>query len=128
MIHPSLWTYSRAILQRLRDDPTKAEAATEFHGLIEKCLLESWHDANVANATILNIINCVLESPIEIPNNTATASVVGHIFDGLVQCSLVDLHRLSLADPPPTKGEWQDHERYCVDTAIDVTNYLILMI
>ena len=56
------------------------------------------------------------------------ATVVGHIFDGLVQCRLVDLHRLSLADPPPTKGEWQDHERCCVDTAIDVTNYLILMI
>ena len=56
------------------------------------------------------------------------ATVLGHIYDGLVQCRLVDLHRLSLADPPPTKGEWQDHERCCVDTAIDKTNYLILMI
>ena len=49
------------------------------------------------------------------------ATVVGHILEALVQGRPVDMHRLSLAEPPPTKNEWQELVRCSVETGIDVS-------
>jgi len=49
------------------------------------------------------------------------ATVVGHILDALVQGRAVDLHRLSTAELPPNRSEWQELVRCSVETGIDVT-------
>mmetsp|Transcript_8488 Transcript_8488/g.18994 ORF Transcript_8488/g.18994 Transcript_8488/m.18994 type:complete len:1008 (-) Transcript_8488:186-3209(-) len=48
------------------------------------------------------------------------ATVVGHIIEAFVQGRAVDLHRLSSAEPPPTKSEWEELVRCSVETGIDV--------
>ncbi|KAL7552803.1 hypothetical protein ACHAWF_016059 [Thalassiosira exigua] len=48
------------------------------------------------------------------------ATVVGHILEALVQGRRVDLHRLSSAEMPPTKSQWQELVRCSVETGIDV--------
>lgn len=40
------------------------------------------------------------------------ATVVGHVLEGLVQGRAVDLQRLSQADTPPTKSQWEELVRY----------------
>ena len=49
------------------------------------------------------------------------ATVAGHILDALVQGRPVDLHRLSLVQPPPTKIEWEELARCELETGMDVT-------
>jgi len=49
------------------------------------------------------------------------ATVIGHILEGLAQGRAVDLHKLSAAEPAPTKNEWEELVRCSVETSIDVT-------
>lgn len=49
------------------------------------------------------------------------ATVVGHILEALVQGRAVDLARLASAEPPPSKGEWEELARCSVETGLDVT-------
>jgi len=50
------------------------------------------------------------------------ATVVGHLLDALEQGRALDLHRLSLVSPPPTKAEWEQLARCEVETCTNVTD------
>jgi len=48
------------------------------------------------------------------------ATIIGHIIEAFVQGRGVDLHRLSLAEPPPSKSDWEELVRCSVETGMDV--------
>lgn len=49
------------------------------------------------------------------------ATVISHILDAIAHGRCVDLHRLSSAEQPPTKSEWDDLVRCELTTGMDVT-------